>query len=232
MFQSSLRIEPFHGYGKSLLKKHGYSPDAYVQMAIQLATYRLWGEQAGTYAPAQVRHFLHGRTDTCRGVSIESAAFVQKMGAHPSYDNVDPETQKEKLVLLQKAVKAHGRITKLANLGQGVDSHFTALSVASKDGEKLPDLFSDPVFQRSKRWRVNSSNVSLDTWLGFGYGPVVPDGVSIAYSIHARHLDFNVAALKATGWADQLAHHLVEALVEMRELIESEPLPPATAGKV
>ena len=50
--------QSFHGYGSNFIKKSGYSPDAYVQVAMQLATFRLFGEQVGTYEATQVRPFL------------------------------------------------------------------------------------------------------------------------------------------------------------------------------
>lgn len=40
-----IQVQSFQGYGSNFIKKSGFSPDAYVQMAMQLATYRLWGEQ-------------------------------------------------------------------------------------------------------------------------------------------------------------------------------------------
>jgi hypothetical protein len=49
-------------------------------MAIQLAAYRIFGRQVATYEASQVRSFLHGRTETTRPVSMESAAFVKMMG--------------------------------------------------------------------------------------------------------------------------------------------------------
>merc|ERR1719469_1264807 len=53
----SLDVQSFQGYGSNYIKKMGYSPDAYVQIAIQLAIYRLFKEQAGTYEATQMRPF-------------------------------------------------------------------------------------------------------------------------------------------------------------------------------
>ena len=73
-------MQSFQGYGSNFIKKAGFSPDAYVQMAIQVATYRLFGKQCATYESTQVRPYLHGRTETTRSVSPASAAFVDRMG--------------------------------------------------------------------------------------------------------------------------------------------------------
>ena len=57
-------------------------------------------------------------------------------------------------------------------LSVGVDRHFFGLSKMLKEGEDSPDLFQDPVFDRSKHWRLSTSN--LPTCPGFGF--VVDDG--------------------------------------------------------
>ena len=219
---NSLHVQSFHGYGSTFMKQSGYSPDAFVQMAIQIATYRLWGEQAGTYEATQVRPFLHGRTETTRSVSQESAALVKMFGLQPANDESNVAIRKEKLQLLQSAVKAHVKYIQDASLANGVDRHVLGLSMLVKDGEAMPDLYSDPVFQRGKRWRVSTSHLTHPKLVGWGYGQVVPDGVGLAYSIHPRHCMFNVTALKHTGWTDKLSQLLEEVLLELRTLIEMD----------
>ena len=82
-----LHVESFQGYGSTFIKKAGFSPDAYVQMAIQLATFRLFGKQVATYESTQVRPFLHGRTEVTRSVSLASNKFVEFMGMESSGDD-------------------------------------------------------------------------------------------------------------------------------------------------
>ena len=56
-----LRAHDFMSFGSTDIKKRGYSPDAFVQQAIQLASFRLFGKQVATYEATQVRPFRHGR---------------------------------------------------------------------------------------------------------------------------------------------------------------------------
>lgn len=51
--------------------EHGFSPDAYVQMAYQAAYYSLYGKVESTYEPAMTKAFLHGRTEAIRSVTPE-----------------------------------------------------------------------------------------------------------------------------------------------------------------
>jgi carnitine O-acetyltransferase len=53
------------------------SPDAFVQMALQLAYFRIYKNPCATYESASTRQFLHGRTETIRSCSNESVAFTK-----------------------------------------------------------------------------------------------------------------------------------------------------------
>jgi carnitine O-acetyltransferase len=223
--KQSNTAQSFQGYGSDFIKKSGHSPDAYVQMAVQLATYRLFEEQAATYEATQVRPFLHGRTETTRTVSLDSEAFVKKMGLWPKMDEDDPLIRKDKLDLLLKATSAHAQYTRTAAQAQGVDRHFLGLSMLVEDDDEIPSLFEDPVFTRSKRWRVSTSHLTHPNFVNWGFGQVVPDGVGVAYSILPRSCVFNVTSLEETGWTLKLSDLLEEALLEMQRLTEMDQPP-------
>jgi len=218
----SNRAQSFQGYGSDFIKRAGHSPDAYVQMAMQLAICRLFGEQVGTYEATQVRPFLHGRTETTRTVSTESAGFIKSMGPRPMKDHADPEKRKQKIQQLRDATAAHARYSGKAGQACGVDRHFFALSNLVEEGENAPTLLSDPVFVRSKTWRTSTSHLTHPNLTNWGFGQVVPDGVGIGYSIHPHSCVFNVTALADTMWTLQLSDLLEEALLEMKDLIDHD----------
>eukprot|EP00804_Cyclotella_cryptica_P024825 CCRYP_001770-RA/>CCRYP_001770-RA protein AED:0.34 eAED:0.34 QI:323/1/1/1/0.8/0.66/6/2282/674 len=223
-----MQMQSFQGYGSNAIKKMGYSPDAYVQIAMQLATYRLWKEQGGTYEATQVRPFLHGRTETTRTVSPASEAFVKKMGLRPKRDELDATIRKEKLTLLEEAVSSHVKYIGSAAKAMGVDRHFLGLALSVKDGETAPSLFSHPLYTRSKTWRVSTSHLTHPRFDSWGYGEVVPNGVGLAYSIHPNSCMFCITALREHGWPERLSHLLEEALSEIQTLNELEMLTPTS----
>lgn len=104
---------------------------------------------------------------------------------------------------------------------RGVDRHFLGLAMLLQDREQPPDLFLDPVYQRSKRWRVSTSHLTHPGFENWGFGEVVPDGVGVAYSIHKEHCMFNIVALKEHDWTEKLADLIEEALIEMKALFET-----------
>lgn len=55
------------------------SPDAYIQMALQLAYYRDAKRFSLTYEASMTRLFREGRTETVRPCTIESTAWVKSM---------------------------------------------------------------------------------------------------------------------------------------------------------
>lgn len=71
-----LHIFTHDDYGKGFMKKCQLSPDAYLQMALQLAYYRDAGRFSLTYEASITRLFREGRTETVRPCTVESAAWV------------------------------------------------------------------------------------------------------------------------------------------------------------
>lgn len=219
--QSSTALA-FDGYGSNFIKSVGHAPDAFVQVAMQLATCRLFGEQCGTYEATQVRRFKHGRTEVTRAVTAESAAFLSKMGLEVAMAEDSVEDLNEKQSLLKEATVAHQTFSRQASEANGVDRHLFGLSMMVGHGEEKPTLYNDPVFSKAQRWRVSTSNLSHPKICNWGFGQVVPDGVGIGYSIHPDHLVFNIAALKETGWSQRLATLLRESLTEMQLVAKSK----------
>lgn len=74
-----LRIYVHNHYGKGFMKTCRISPDAFIQMALQLAYYRDANRFSLTYEASMTRLFREGRTETVRPCTIESAAWVKAM---------------------------------------------------------------------------------------------------------------------------------------------------------
>ncbi|KAF9346923.1 Carnitine O-acetyltransferase mitochondrial [Mortierella sp. AD094] len=201
----------FKGYGKGLIKAFKMSPDAYVQMALQLAYYRKHGELVATYESAATRKYRHGRTETARSCSIESKAFCEAM------DNPDMGL-KARAAACRAAVARHAKYTAWAVDGQAVDRHLLGLRLIRKPEEPVPAMFSDPVFARSCRWRLSTSQISDDCFIAYGWGEVVPDGYGCAYMVKETQLYFCVTSLQLGS--REFGQHIVDALEDMRFMFE------------
>ncbi|EXX78513.1 carnitine O-acetyltransferase CAT2 [Rhizophagus irregularis DAOM 197198w] len=165
-----LRVLAYEGYGKNVIKKLGASPDAYVQMIIQLAYYKMYGTNKATYESAQTRKFQHGRTEVCRTVSVDSVNWVKAM----EDQKVPIEVKAE---LGYKAINAHVKYMAEAVEGRGCDRHLFGLRMSLKSNEKKPTIFTDPAYAKSTHWNLSTSQLSSEYFQGYGWGEVVPDGL-------------------------------------------------------
>jgi len=164
-----LRVQAYQAYGKGLIKKFKCSPDAYVQMVIQLAYRKMYGKNRPTYESAATRKFQEGRTETCRSVSDESVAFCNAME--------DPAVSTEDCVkLFRAALDAHVKYISDAGDGRGCDRHLFGLKKCLKEGEPTPPIFSDPAFSYSGSWYISSSQLSSEYFNGYGWSQVIDDG--------------------------------------------------------
>uniref|UniRef100_A0A8C2A696 carnitine O-palmitoyltransferase n=1 Tax=Cyprinus carpio TaxID=7962 RepID=A0A8C2A696_CYPCA len=180
-------IIPFSDFGKGLIKKCKISPDAFIQLALQLAHYRDKGKFCLTYEASMTRLFREGRTETVRSCTMESCAFVQK------------------LCLLTQAAEKHQQMYRLAMTGQGIDRHLFCLYVVSKylgqDSPFLQEVLSEP-------WRLSTSQTPFQqgelfdlvnhpeyVTTGGGFGPVADDGYGVAYVIVGEKLiNFHISS--------------------------------------
>ena len=175
--QHELKVQAYQGYGKGLIKKFKCSPDAYVQMVIQLAYHKMYGCNRPTYESAATRRFQQGRTETCRTVSDESVAFCNAMA--------DPEISPEDCAKrFRAAADAHVKYISDASDGKGVDRHLFGLKKCLKEGEPIPDIFTDGAYAYSSTWYISSSQLSSEYFNGYGWSQVIDEGWGIAYMIN------------------------------------------------
>ncbi|XP_045052783.1 carnitine O-acetyltransferase isoform X2 [Desmodus rotundus] len=212
-------VTVFHHFGKDFPKSEKLSPDAFIQMALQLAYYRIYGQACATYESASLRMFHLGRTDTIRSASMDSLAFVKAM------DDANV-TEHQKVELLRNAVQAHRAYTDRAIRGEAFDRHLLGLKLqAIEDLVSMPDIFMDTSYAIAMHFNLSTSQVPSKTDCVMFFGPVVPDGYGICYNPVESHINFSVSAYNSCAEtnAARLAHYLEKALLDMRTLLQGHP---------
>lgn len=175
--QHELAVQAYQGYGKGLIKKFRTSPDAYVQLVIQLAYHKMHGRNRPTYESAATRRFQLGRTETCRSVSDDSVAFCSAMADSAAADS-------DRVELFRKAAAAHIEYISAASEGKGVDRHLFGLKRLLEPGEDLPAIYKDPAYGYSTSWFLSTSQLSSEYFNGYGWSQVIDQGFGIAYMIN------------------------------------------------
>lgn len=172
-----LAVQAYQGYGKGLIKKFKCSPDAYVQMVIQLAYHKMYGKNRPTYESAATRRFQLGRTETCRSVSEDSVAFCASMADASVQDQT-------RIDLFRKAVNSHIEYISAASDGKGVDRHLFGLKKLLEPGQEVPAIYKDPAYGYSSSWYLSTSQLSSEFFNGYGWSQVIDGGFGIAYMIN------------------------------------------------
>uniref|UniRef100_A0A8C5EHX6 carnitine O-palmitoyltransferase n=1 Tax=Gouania willdenowi TaxID=441366 RepID=A0A8C5EHX6_GOUWI len=220
-------IVPFNDFGKGLIKKCRTSPDAFIQIALQLAHYRDKGKFCLTYEASMTRLFREGRTETVRSCTMETCAFVRAM--------IRDETREERLRLLKEAAEKHQNMYRLAMTGGGIDRHLFCLYVVSKYlGEEsafLKEVLSDP-------WRLSTSQTPLQqvelfdlvrhpeyVSTGGGFGPVADDGYGVSYIIVGENLiNFHISSKHSSPETDshRFGANIRQSMLDILDLFQLE----------
>ncbi|XP_044049100.1 carnitine O-palmitoyltransferase 1, liver isoform isoform X1 [Siniperca chuatsi] len=218
-------IFPFSDFGKGLIKKCRTSPDAFIQIALQLAHYRDKGKFCLTYEASMTRLFREGRTETVRSCTMDTCAFVRSM--------IRDETREERLKLLKLAAEKHQAMYRLAMTGEGIDRHLFCLYVVSKylgeDSLFLKEVLSEP-------WRLSTSQTPMQqpelfdlvrhpeyVSSGGGFGPVADDGYGVSYIIVGEDLiNFHISSKHSSPETDshRFGANIRQAMLDMVDLFQ------------
>uniref|UniRef100_A0A7N6AD24 Carnitine O-palmitoyltransferase n=1 Tax=Anabas testudineus TaxID=64144 RepID=A0A7N6AD24_ANATE len=224
-------VFPFQDFGKGKIKKCRVSPDAFIQMALQLAYYRERGTFCLTYEASMTRLFREGRTETVRSCSNESSAFVRALEGGEAADVCRR--------LFRAASEKHQLLYRLAMTGAGIDRHLFCLYVVSKylgvESPFLKEVLSEP-------WRLSTSQTPIQQVelfdmvnhpeyisCGGGFGPVADDGYGLSYCILGENLiNFHISCKHSCPDTD--AHKFgaqirkaLHDLIKLLSPIEKEP---------
>ncbi|XP_062948882.1 carnitine O-palmitoyltransferase 1, liver isoform isoform X1 [Cynocephalus volans] len=215
---------PFNAFGKGKIKKCRTSPDAFVQLALQLAHYKDMGKFCLTYEASMTRLFREGRTETVRSCTTESCDFVLAM--------VDPaQTMEQRLKLFKMASEKHQLLYRLAMTGAGIDRHLFCLYVVSKylavDSPFLKEVLAEP-------WRLSTSQTPQQqvelfnleknpeyVSSGGGFGPVADDGYGVSYILVGENLiNFHISSKFSCPETDshRFGKHLRQAMIDISAL--------------
>ncbi|AWP17866.1 Choline O-acetyltransferase [Scophthalmus maximus] len=206
----------FKAYGKEFIKKQRMSPDAFIQVALQLAFYKCRGRLVSTYESASIRRFQEGRVDNIRSSTPEALAFVKSMT-----DERVVFTDSEKMKRLRDAINAQTNYTIAAITGMAIDNHLLGLMRISRElNMEKPEIFCDETYLASNQFILSTSQVPTTVEMFCCYGPVVPNGYGACYNPQSDHILFCVSSFWENTETSSavFVKALNEGLLEIRDL--------------
>ncbi|KAF8959704.1 acyltransferase ChoActase/COT/CPT [Flammula alnicola] len=248
--QNDCQALEFKGYGKNFITSHGFSPDAFVQMAFQAAYFGLYGRIECVYEPAMTKAYLHGRTEAIRSIQPESVNFTKTF-----YSEATPA---QKVTALRKACEKHVKLTRDCSQGLGQDRHLYAIycliqrqlqnkyesepngitspspspppSPHSYKVNKMPTIFTDPGWAQLGTSILSTSNCGNPALRLFGFGPVAADGYGIGYIIKEDGISICASSkhLQTRRFLDTLQGYLFDMqrlLIQLHRSVNHRPAP-------
>ncbi len=183
-----------------------------MQQILQLAYYRIHNSFATVYETSSTRKFNHGRTETCRSLTLSSRRFLEMMQSNAS--------DHEKIGALRKATEDHVKYLADAGNGKGCDRHLLGLQLLLQPGEEHA-IFKDPLYAKSKKWLLSTSSLSAGyNFDGTGFGAVVPDGYGMNYMLGPKGIKLGVESKKSCRETDtkRFCDEVAKALQQVKEL--------------
>lgn len=210
-----LYILNFDTFGKNFPKSVKISPDAFVQIAFQLAFYRTHNKLGNAYESGSLRKFNQGRTEIIRASSTETLEFLKSM----KNSKVDNKIKSE---LLLQAIKRHRLNTVDVMNNESFDKHFFGLKqIAQENGISLPELYHDSGFKKGSYFYLSTSQVSSKFEAVTTFGPLVDDGYGTCYNIMENKLLFGISSYRSCAMTNSkiFGENLRDALLDCQALL-------------
>lgn len=218
-------------WGKGLIKKCKISPDAFIQIALQLAYFKDANKFVQTYEASMTRMYLCGRTETVRSCTIENVEFIRSMTNYGI-------KKEEKLLLLRKAAIKHQQLYRDAMNGKGVDRHLFALYVVCKglghESEFLTNVITRPWTLSTSQTPHTQLALAPDANLpifkdklcpGGGFGPVSDDGYGVSYMFpNDEKIFFHISSKRTCPKTDSrhFSEHIFSSMEDMIKLFDNQ----------
>ncbi|MES9609480.1 choline/carnitine O-acyltransferase [Actinomadura sp. NPDC000929] len=209
----------FDDFGTESIKQLKMSPDAFVQMAYQLAHKRAKGRVGATYESIATRQYRNGRTEAMRVVTPEVLRFVEAMGDPAA----GPGPRRD---AFRAAADAHVRRARECQAGQAPEQHLWELQLVQKRRgaelgvtEPLP-LFESPGWLVMRDDYLSTSSAPSVNIRYFGFGSTSEQCIGVAYVLLPDRFNVYLSTPRpVAGAMREFADRLREAVRELRELL-------------
>ncbi|MBO0875463.1 MAG: choline/carnitine O-acyltransferase [Pseudonocardia sp.] len=206
----------FDDFGADTAKRLGVSPDAFVQMAYQLAHRRAKGKLGATYESIATRHWRHGRTEAMRVVTPEALAFVAAMQDPTAGTNARRDA-------FLAAAAAHVARARQCQRGEAPEQHLWELELIQRRrgaevGVTEPlALYTSPGWTIMRDDYLSTSSAPSTNIDYFGFGSTSSQCIGVAYVLLPDR--FNVYLSTPRPVAEQMTAFAAELRRAIHDLV-------------
>ncbi|MFE1774904.1 choline/carnitine O-acyltransferase [Streptomyces sp. NPDC059008] len=219
---TATRTVSFDDFGARTAKSLGVSPDAFVQLAYQLAHQRAKGRLGATYESIATRQWRRGRTEAMRVVTPEIVEFVAAM-EDPA---TDPDARR---AALHTAARAHVTRAKECQAGDAPEQHLWELELIQRRRGPELGLAEQPALYRTPGWLtlrddyLSTSSAPSTHIQYFGFGSTSSRCIGVAYVLLPERFHLYLSTpLPVADQMHRFADHLRQAIDELRDLLASD----------
>ncbi|MFJ6752005.1 MULTISPECIES: choline/carnitine O-acyltransferase [unclassified Streptomyces] len=218
---TATRTVAFDDFGGNTAKALGISPDAFVQLAYQLAHQRAKGHLGATYESIATRQWRRGRTEAMRVVTPGIQAFVAAM-EDPA---ATPDTRR---AAVRAAAAQHVARAKECQAGQAPEQHLWELELIQRRRGAELGVTEQPALYRTPGWLtmrddyLSTSSAPSAHIQYFGFGSTSSRCIGVAYVLLPDRFHLYLSTPEPVADAmHTFADRLREAVAELRELLAS-----------
>ena len=212
----------FPDVGTERVKALRTSPDAFVQLAYQLAHRRAKGLVGATYESIATRQYRSGRTEAMRVVTPEVLRFVEVMDD----GGAGADTRRS---AFRDAAARHGERARQCQAGQAPEQHLWELQMLQQRRPELGiheplALYESPGWTTMREDLLSTSSAPSRHISHFGFGSTSDRCIGVAYVLLPDRFNLYLSTPRAVGASlEDFARELRRALTELDALLAAEP---------
>jgi len=202
-------------FGSERAKALKCSPDAFAQLAFQLAHRRAKGHVGATYESISTRQFRGGRTEAMRVVTPEILAFVAAMDDA----GADPDTRR---AAFRAAADKHVARARECQAGLAPEQHLWELQLIQKraGGSTPLPLFDSPGWLVMRDDYLSTSSVPSPHVTYWGFGSTSQKCIGVGYAMMPGRFDLYLSTPReVSAQLGVFADTLTAAVRELEELL-------------
>jgi carnitine O-acetyltransferase len=212
----------FDDFGASRVKEWRLSPDAFAQLAFQLAHVRTKGFVGATYESIATRQFKHGRTEAMRVVTPEIITFTAAMQSRTA-------STTDKLAAMRAAADRHVARARECQEGKAPEQHLWELQLIQKRRGAELGVTEELAFFKSPGWLklrhdyLSTSSVQSNVIRQYGFGSTSPDCIGVGYAVRSDSFCAYLSTPKpVVQHMLRFAENLLQAMREMGTLLQTQ----------